>query len=158
MAGIGESASASAVVVLVARSVEVAAKEVHDVVVGGAFLASSHLFFNRIQTLFLFHKTSPEPQEEPRARPGESWERGLWRKQRTCKQTCREVWIGNGIKTCRLNCLALHLSPCLSLGQNFWSAARTRTRATRKSTGDRIIKRLETRRGTKRGTRTRRGT
>ena len=59
MAGIGESASASAVVVLVARSVEVAAKEVHDVVVGGAFLASSHLFFNRIQTLFLSHKTSP---------------------------------------------------------------------------------------------------
>ena len=77
MAGIGESASASAVVVLVARSVEVAAKEVHDVVVGGAFLASSHLFFSRIQTLFLSHKTSPEPQEEPRARPGESWERGL---------------------------------------------------------------------------------
>ena len=45
MAGIGDSASASAVVVLIARSVEVAAKEVHDVVVGGAFLASSHLFF-----------------------------------------------------------------------------------------------------------------
>ena len=44
MAGIGDSASASAVVVSEARSVEVAAKEVHDVVVGGAFLASSHLF------------------------------------------------------------------------------------------------------------------
>ena len=76
MAGIGESASASAVVVLVARSVEVAAKEVHDVVVGGAFLASSHLF-SRIQTIFFSHKTSPQPQEEPRARPGERWERGL---------------------------------------------------------------------------------
>ena len=44
MAGIGDSASASAVVVSEARSVEVAAKEVHDVVVGGAFLASLHLF------------------------------------------------------------------------------------------------------------------
>ena len=75
---------------------------------------------------------SPPPPARRPARPGAPWATGLGRKPRIYTQTCKRERSCSGNKVFSY-CLALHLSPFLSLGQNFlaWTATTTRPRRRR---------------------------